>query len=94
MVSHALHVSPDGKKIIVGSGKGIGSHPNPGTVKPADPVAPADFKFRVHRRTIQWPDLRLWTRPTDAQLARYTQQVYANTPGQLCTKSARLTAQL
>ena len=88
----ALHVSPDGKKIIVCTGKGVGSHPNPGTVKPANPVAPADYKSEYIGKQLNGL-ISFVDAPTEAQLGAYTQQVYANTPGQV-TKTAHLTAQL
>jgi YVTN family beta-propeller protein len=88
----ALHVSPDGKKIIIGTGKGIGSHPNPGTVKPANPVAPADYKSEYIGLQLNGL-ISFVDAPTDAQLATYTAQVYANTPGQV-TKTAQLEARM
>ena len=84
----SIHISPDGKKLIVGSGKGVGSHPNPGTVKPADPVAPADYKFQYIGMQLNG-FLSFVDVPTDEQLVKYSQQVYANTPD-IIQKSAQL----
>ena len=86
----ALHVSPDGKKIIVSSGKGVGSHPNLPTVKPADPVAPAQYKFEYIGKQLNGL-ISFVDAPTEAQLAKYTAQVNANTPGMI-TKSAQIEA--
>ncbi len=84
----ALHVSPDGKKLIVCSGKGIGSHPNPGAVKPANPVSTAEYKFEYIGKQLNGL-ISFVDAPSDAQLAKYTRQVLANTPGQI-TKTAQL----
>lgn len=84
----SIHISPDGKKLIVGSGKGVGSHPNPGAVKPAAPVAPADYKFQYIGLQLNG-FLSFVDVPTDEQLTKYSQQVYANTPGAII-KTAQL----
>ncbi len=84
----SIHISPDGKKLIVGSGKGVGSHPNPGKVKPAAPVAPADYKFQYIGAQLNG-FLSFVDVPDDPQLQKYSQQVYANTPGAII-KTAQL----
>lgn len=82
----SVHVSPDGKKVVIGSGKGVGSHPNPGTVKPVDPVAPVDFKFEYIGKQLNGL-LSFVDTPGDAELAEYTRQVMTNTPGRIIKKA-------
>jgi YVTN family beta-propeller protein len=72
----AVHVTADGKRLIVGSGKGLGTHPNP-VMTPIDPDAAVGFEYHPFqlKGVIAFVDL-----PDEAQLATYTRQVYANTP--------------
>ena len=72
----AVKVTPDGKKLIIGSGKGTGTGPN--EVKlPINPDHPAGFVHHGHqlRGLLSFVDV-----PDDAKLAEYTRQVMANTP--------------
>jgi YVTN family beta-propeller protein len=69
-------VSPDGKRLFIGSGKGTGTGPNADTEK-IDPVAPKGYPYIMQRlkgvlSTVEVPDAK--------QLAAYTKQVYANSP--------------
>jgi len=72
----AVHVTADGKRLIVGSGKGLGTHPNP-VMTPIDPDAAVGFEYHAFqlKGVLAFVDL-----PDEAQLAAYTKQVYANTP--------------
>lgn len=81
----AVLVSADGSKIIVGSGKGMGTRPNPG---PNQNVRPAPGGFPYIGRQLSGM-LSFVHRPTDAALAEYTRTVITNTPG-LVTKAAQL----
>ncbi len=72
----AVKVSPNGAKLIIGSGKGTGTGPN--EVKlPINPDHPSGFVHHGHqlRGLISFVDV-----PNDAKLAEYTKQVMANTP--------------
>ena len=71
-----VKVTPDGKKLIIGSGKGTGTGPN--EVKlPINPDHPAGFVHHGHqlRGLISFLEV-----PDEAKLADYTRQVMANTP--------------
>ena len=72
----AVAVSPDGKKVLIGSGKGVGSRPNPAP-SPINPIVPTGFEYigRQLNGLLSFLDA-----PSDADLARYTRQVYANIP--------------
>ena len=72
----AVLVSPDGTKVIIGSGKGKGSGPNPAKL-PLDSVVPKGFDYIASqlKGLLSFVDT-----PTDIQLAAFTKQVYANTP--------------
>ena len=77
----ALGLTPDGKTLVIGVGKGIGSGPNvppthPGARTQADPNHKFDFiGFLVqgYAEVVPAPDA--------AQLERYTAQVRSNIPG-------------
>ncbi len=84
----ALHVSPDGKKLMVCSGKGVGSQPNLAAAKPQNPVSTAQYKFKHIGNQLNGL-ISFVDAPSDDQLAMYTRQVIANTPGQV-TKTAQL----
>ncbi|GAB4461559.1 MAG: alkaline phosphatase family protein [Armatimonadaceae bacterium] len=71
-------VAPDGKRLFIGSGKGLGTGPN-GSPEGGkiDPVAPKGYPYIVTLfkgvvSTVEIPDAR--------KLAEYTRQVYANCP--------------
>jgi len=71
-----VKVSPNGKKLIIGTGKGTGTGPN--EVKlPINPDHPGGFVHHGHqlKGMISFLDV-----PDDAKLAEYTKQVMANTP--------------
>jgi DNA-binding beta-propeller fold protein YncE len=72
----AVHVTPDGKRLIVGSGKGLGTHPNP-VMTPIDKDAPMGFEYHGFqlKGVLSFVDV-----PNDETLAAFTKQVYANTP--------------
>jgi len=74
----AVLVSADGGKIIIGSGKGTGTRPNPART-PINPIAPSGFEYigRQLNGLLSFVDA-----PNDDQLAKYTRQVHANTPYQ------------
>jgi YVTN family beta-propeller protein len=72
----AVHVTPDGTRVIIGSGKGLGTHPNP-VVTPIDPDAAVGFEyhpFQLHG-LLSFVEI-----PGADRLAAYTKQVYENTP--------------
>lgn len=71
----AVCVAPDGRHLFIGSGKGMGTHPNP-TNKPQVNV-PTGFEY-IGR--MLYGMISTVAIPNDAQLAAYTRQVYANTP--------------
>jgi DNA-binding beta-propeller fold protein YncE len=72
----AVLVSPDGKKVIIGSGKGTGTGPN----RVLLPI-PKDVQggFEHHGRQLSGL-ISFVDTPDDARLAEYTRQVYADTP--------------
>lgn len=72
----SVHVTADGKRLIVGSGKGRGMHPNP-VDTPIDPDAATGFEYHAFQLQgiMSMVDL-----PDADQLAAYTKHVYANTP--------------
>jgi len=71
-----VKVSPNGKKLIIGTGKGTGTGPNPVKL-PINPDHPGGFDHHGHqlKGMISFLDV-----PDDAKLAEYTKQVMANTP--------------
>ncbi len=72
----AVAVSGDSKRIIVGSGKGTGSRPNPAKT-PINTAAPSGFEYigRQLNGQLSFVDV-----PADAQLAAYTGQARACSP--------------
>ncbi len=72
----AVFVTADGKRVIVGSGKGVGTHPNP-IAAPMEAGAPVSFEYHPFQLN---GSLSFVDAPTDEQLAAFTKQVYANTP--------------
>ncbi len=73
----AVCVSPDNKRLLIGSGKGLGTRANPVAKLPIDPVAPRGYQYigTMLGSLISTVDL-----PEEGRLASYTKQVYANTP--------------
>ena len=69
-------VTPDGRKVILGSGKGTGSRPNPAR-PPISQVAPAGFEY-IGRQLNGL--LAFMEPPTHEQLVEYTRQVMENSP--------------
>lgn len=68
-------MTPDGKRLLIGSGKGTGTGPNK-VKRPIDPVlAPASFQ---HHGNILNGLLSFVDSPNKTQLANYTKQVYEN----------------
>jgi hypothetical protein len=72
----AVDVSPDGRKILLCSGKGTGSKPNPAKT-PISTTAVGGFEYigRQLNGMVSFLDI-----PSSKQLAAYTKQVYANSP--------------
>jgi YVTN family beta-propeller protein len=72
----AVLVSPDGKKVIIGSGKGTGTGPNPVKL-PINPNVPSGFEHHGHqlKGMISFVDA-----PTADRLKDYTRQVTENIP--------------
>jgi YVTN family beta-propeller protein len=70
----AVLVTPDGKHVVIGSGKGIGTKPNP-SPRPVEP--PLGFQYIAFQLNgmISFVDA-----PSQDRLAAYTSQVVANTP--------------
>jgi YVTN family beta-propeller protein len=69
----ALLTSPDGGKVIIGSGKGVGTHPNPS----ADPKRPMSFPYIGTQLNGM---LSFVDAPDSNKLRDYTKQVVMNTP--------------
>lgn len=69
-------VSGDGKRLFVGSGKGVFTGPNDKT-KPIDPIAPAGSPYIMK---LLKGVLSTLATPNAGQLASYTRQVYGNSP--------------
>jgi len=65
-----------GKKLLIGSGKGLGSSPNPTGPQPTLPAGSG----RTHVRSIIPGAVSIVALPDAAQLAKYTAQVRANSP--------------
>ncbi len=72
----AALVTPDGKKVILGSGKGTGSRPNPARL-PISQVVPSGFEY-IGRQLNGL--LAFLEPPTDTQLAEFTRRVMQNSP--------------
>ncbi|PYV09485.1 MAG: hypothetical protein DMG07_23130 [Acidobacteria bacterium] len=73
----AVAVSPDSKRLFIGSGKGLGTRPNPVAQLPISPVAALGFEYigKMLAGLISTVDVS-----DDARLASYTRQVLGNTP--------------
>jgi YVTN family beta-propeller protein len=65
-----------GRRILIGSGKGTGTRPNPARL-PINPIVPAGFEYIGQQLTGL---LSFVTAPDERQLRAYTQQVIALTP--------------
>ncbi len=87
----AVAVSPDGKRLFLCSGKGLGTRPNPSSPLPIDPVAPRNFEYIGKMMTGLVSTLPM---PDEAALAKYSRQVFDNTPFQdaMLDKPARVPA--
>ena len=72
----AVQVTPDGERILVGNGKGTVSAPNP---KGPQPIRPRTEETEYIGKIIKG-SVSLIHRPIPEALARYTRQVYRNTP--------------
>ncbi|MCC6727958.1 MAG: bifunctional YncE family protein/alkaline phosphatase family protein [Chthonomonadales bacterium] len=72
----AVCVTPPGDRIIVCSGKGMGTRSNPARV-PINPIVPAGFEYIARQLSgmVSFVD-----RPSLTALARYTREVVGNTP--------------
>jgi YVTN family beta-propeller protein len=81
----SVAVTPDGKNLLVGVGKGLQSHPNAtggslgATQKAEQEVGNLRVPYRYIGTTLSGA-LSIVPIPDDAQLAKYTAQVYANCP--------------
>jgi YVTN family beta-propeller protein len=83
----SLGVTPDGKHLLVGVGKGNQTRPNP---IPPEEVQnlPNDLDTQIKRRMLKYPyigntlsgSLSIVPVPDDVLLAKYTAQVYENCP--------------
>ena len=72
----SVMVTPDGKRILIGSGKGVGAKPNPSPA-PIDPVVPKGFEYIGKQLNGLLSFVNV---PTKAQLVEWTKQVYADAP--------------
>ncbi len=72
----AVLAAPNGRKLLVGSGKGTGTQPNPARL-PLNPIIPAGFEYigRQLNGLLSFVDP-----PSERELAEYTRQVLACTP--------------
>jgi DNA-binding beta-propeller fold protein YncE len=74
----AVAVSADGHKLLIGSGKGTGSRPNPG-LPAVHPTAPADYKFEYTGRQLNGL-VSFLPAPTGETLDSLTRLATANSP--------------
>lgn len=72
----AVLATPDSKRVIIGSGKGLGTAPN--RVMGLNSAAQV-FRFEHHGKQLKG-FLSFVNAPDDAELANYTRQVMENTP--------------
>jgi len=68
-------VTPDGRRVIAASSKGIGTGPNP-VKRPVDPIAPS-ISFQHHGNQLNGL-VSFIDAPDAARLSTYTKQVYEN----------------
>lgn len=73
-----VSTSRDGKRIFIGSGKGLGTGPND-KKRPINPVAPSGQPYIIN---LMQGILSTVEVPGETQLNAYTRQVYANSPYQ------------
>jgi DNA-binding beta-propeller fold protein YncE len=71
-----VRTTPDGKRLLAGTGKGMGTGPN-FVQRPIDKEAPGSFHHMGNNLAGM---LSFIDAPNKAKLAEYTKQVYANTP--------------
>jgi YVTN family beta-propeller protein len=69
-------VTPDGKRVLIGSGKGLGTGPNH-VIRPTDDKAPLMF---AHHGNNLAGSMSFVETPSKETLASYTKQVYENSP--------------
>ena len=69
-------VTPDGKHLLIGSGKGLGTGPNH-VIRPTDDKAPPMF---AHHGNNLAGSMSFVETPSKETLAGYTRQVYENSP--------------
>src|SRR5262249_53233773 len=69
-------ITPDGRRIIAASSKGVGTGPNP-VKRPVDPITPS-VSFQHHGNQLNGL-LSFIDMPDAARLSTYTMQVYENT---------------
>lgn len=72
-----VRVTPDGKRVLIGSGKGVGTGPNK-VKRPIDDVAPA-VSFQHHGNNLNGL-LSFVDVPNAAKLSAYTKQAIENSP--------------
>ena len=75
----AVACSTDGKRLFIGSGKGLGTKPNPVAQLPINPTAPLGYEYIGKMLSGLISMLPI---PDDAALAGFTRQVFNNTPYQ------------
>ena len=71
-----MTVTPDGKRLLIGSGKGLGTGPNH-VIRPTDDKAPPMF---AHHGNNLAGSISFVETPSKETLAGYTKQVYENSP--------------
>jgi DNA-binding beta-propeller fold protein YncE len=71
----AAEFTPDGRRILILSGKGLTSQANPRGPQPGDPGAPSQYVGAMLRGSLS-----VLPRPTEETLARYTKTVLELTP--------------
>jgi DNA-binding beta-propeller fold protein YncE len=69
-------VTPDGKRLLIGSGKGLGTGPNH-VIRPTDGKSPPMF---AHHGNNLAGSMSFVDMPSAEQLTSYTKQVYENSP--------------
>lgn len=72
-----VRTTPDGKRILIGSGKGVGTGPNR-VKRPIDDIDPK-VSFQHHGNNMNGL-LSFVDKPNAGKLSEYTKQVYENTP--------------
>ena len=72
----SVHVTPDGKRIIIGSGKGMGTGPNPVNL----PINKETATGFTHHGRLLSGFLSFVDAPSESDLKTYTQQCLSNAP--------------